>query len=110
MKQTRAMGWGGLTAALGLSLALLLPNVSLADRTTNAGEVLIISDEIFGNSLDVTRPGGASGAGGAGDTGGCGSGGDSSGTDSSNTSSNSSGGTGGNNTSNNCINNSSNDG
>ncbi len=103
MKQTRIMGWGGLTAALGLSLALLLPNVSLADRTTNAGEVLIISDEIFGNSLDVTRPGGA------GDTGGCGSGGDSSGTDSSNTSSNSSGGTGGNNTSNNCSNNSSTD-
>ena len=107
MKQTRAMGWGGLTAALGLSLALLLPNVSLADRTAYPGEILIISDEIFGNSLDVTRPGGA---GGAGDTGGCGSGGDSSGTDSSNTSSNSSGGTGGNNTSNNCSNNSSNDG
>ncbi len=109
MKQTRIMGWGGLTAALGLSLALLLPNVSLADRTTNAGEVLIISDEIFGNSLDVTRPGGG-GGGGGGDTGGCASGGDSSGTDSSNTSSNSSGGTGGNNTSNNCSNNSSNDG
>ena len=108
MKQTRAMGWGGLTAALGLSLALLLPNVSLADRTVYAGEILIISDEIFGNSIEVTRPGGG-GGGGGGDTGGCASGGDSSGTDSSNTSSNSSGGTGGNNTSNNCSNNSSTD-
>ena len=110
MKQTRVMGWGGLTAALGLSLALLLPNVSLANsRTVNPGEILIISDEIRGNSVNVTRPGGG-GGGGGGDTGGCASGGDSSGTDSSNTSSNSSGGTGGNNTSNNCSNNSSNDG
>ncbi len=98
------MGWGGLTAALGLSLALLLPNVSLADRTTNAGEVLIISDEILGNSVEIERAGNGGGAAG------CGSGGNSSsGTDSSNTSSNSSGGTGGNNTSNNCSNNSSND-
>ncbi len=104
MKLTRAMGWGGLTAALGLSLALLLPNVSLADRRAGAGEILIISDEILGNSVEIERAGNGGGAAS------CGSGGNSSsGTDSSNTSSNSSGGTGGNNTSNNCSNNSSND-
>ena len=105
---TELKKWGGLTAVLGLSLALLLPSLSLANtRTATSGEILILSDEINGNSVEVER---AEGAGGGGD---CGSGGDSSGTDSSNsstsTSSDSGGGGGSNNTSNNCSNNSSTD-
>ena len=27
-----------------------------ADRTTSPGEVILLSDEIFGNSVNVTRP------------------------------------------------------
>ncbi len=100
MNAIKLIGRGGLAAVLSLSFAIVvLPNVSLADRTANSVDILIISDEISGNSVEVERAGG----------GGCGSGGDSSGTDSSNTSSNSSGGTGGNNTSNNSSNNSSTD-
>ncbi len=98
MNAIKLIGWGGLTAVLGLSLALLLPSVSLADRTANSGEILIISDEIVGNSVEVIRNDAGSGGGA-----GCG---DSSGTDSSNSSSDS-GGAG--NTSNNCSNNSSTD-
>ncbi len=103
MNSIKRMSWGGMTAVLGLSLALLLPSVSLANtRTVNSGQILIISDELGGNSVDVER----AGAGGAG---GC----DSSGTDSSNSSSSSSsdsgGGGGSNNTSTNCSNNSSTD-
>ncbi len=104
MNAIKLIGRGGLAAVLSLSFAIIvLPNVSAADRLARAGEVLVISDEINGNSLDVEHSGAAGGAGG------CGSGGDSTGTDSSSTSSNSSGGTGGNNTSNNCSNNSSTD-
>ena len=103
MNSIKRMSWGGMTAVLGLSLALLLPSVSLAnDGKANSGQVLIISDEINGRSVDVVRPSG--GGGGGGDCGG-GSGG----TDSSNSSSDSGGGAGSNNTSNNCSNNSSTD-
>ena len=105
MNLIKLMGSTGLAAVLSLSFALVLPSVGAAnDRVVGAGQILIISDEINGNSVDVERAGGSGGGGGD-----CGSGGDSSGTDSSNTSSNSSGGTGGNNTSNNCSNNSSTD-
>ena len=89
-----------IAAVLGLSLAHFLPSVSLADRTANSSEILIISDELNGNSVEVIRNAGSGGGDG------CGSGGDSSGTDSSNSSSDS-GGAG--NTSNNCSNNSSTD-
>ncbi len=100
MNAMKLIGRGGLAAVLSLSFAIIvLPNVSAADRTATSADILVISDEIHGNSVEVERASG----------GGCGSGGDSSGTDSSNTSSNSSGGTGGNNTSNNCSNNSSTD-
>ncbi len=101
MNAIKLIGRGGLAAVLSLSFAIIvLPNVSAADRRASAGEVLVISDEINGNSLDVERSGAAGGAGG------CGCGGDSTGTDSSSTSSDS-GGAG--NTSNNCSNNSSTD-
>ena len=39
------------------------PNTS-ADYPANSGQILLISDEIHGNSVDVVRPGGG-GAGGA---------------------------------------------
>ncbi len=46
-----------LVLALGFSLFLLTAGISAADRETLPGEVLLLSDEIFGNSVDITRPG-----------------------------------------------------
>ncbi len=69
-----------LVLALGFALVLLTAGISAADREVLPGEVLLLSDEIFGNSAEITRPSGPSGsgsppAGGGGD--GDGSGGDS---------------------------------
>ncbi len=46
-----------LLIAFALALALLIPGISAADRESNPGEVLNISDEIFGRSVSVTRGG-----------------------------------------------------
>ena len=52
-----------LVLALGFSLVLLTAGISAADRETLPGEVLLLSDEIFGNSAEITRPSGPSGSG-----------------------------------------------
>lgn len=54
---------GAVLLALAFALALIAPGISAADREAAPGEVLLLSDEIFGNSVEVTRPG----AGGGGD-------------------------------------------
>ncbi len=57
MNAIKLIGRGGLAAVLSLSFAIIvLPNVSAADRPAGAGEILIISDEINGNSVNVKRP------------------------------------------------------
>ncbi len=57
MNAIKLIGRGGLAAVLSLSFAVIvLPNVSAADRPAGAGEILIISDEIVGNSVSVKRP------------------------------------------------------
>ncbi len=45
-----------LVLALGFALVLLTAGISAADREVLPGEVLFLSDEIFGNSADITRP------------------------------------------------------
>ncbi len=45
-----------LVLALGFALALLTAGISAADREVLPGEVLLLSDEIFGNSAEITRP------------------------------------------------------
>ena len=45
-----------LVLALGFALALLTAGISAADREVLPGEVLFLSDEIFGNSADITQP------------------------------------------------------
>ncbi len=52
-----------LVLALGFALALLTAGISAADREVLPGEVLLLSDEIFGNSAEITRPSGPSGSG-----------------------------------------------
>ncbi len=49
-----------LVLALGFALVLLTAGISAADREVLPGEVLFLSDEIFGNSADITRPSDAS--------------------------------------------------
>jgi hypothetical protein len=48
---------GAVLLALAFALALIAPGISAADREAGPGEVLLLSDEIFGNSVEVTRPG-----------------------------------------------------
>ncbi len=50
-EQSRALA---LVCSFGL--VMLTPALGLADREANSGEVLLLSDEIFGNSVNVTRP------------------------------------------------------
>ncbi len=52
-----------LVLALGFTLVLLTAGISAADREVLPGEVLLLSDEIFGNSAEITRPSGPSGSG-----------------------------------------------
>ncbi len=52
-----------LVLALGFALVLLTAGISAADREVLPGEVLLLSDEIFGNSAEITRPSGPSGSG-----------------------------------------------
>jgi hypothetical protein len=46
-------------------MVLLTAGISAADRETLPGEVLLLSDEIFGNSVDATNPNQGSGTGNA---------------------------------------------
>ena len=55
MKLMRCMGYGAVTA-LSLGLILLAPSTSLADRQVDAGTILLLSDEILGNSVEIERP------------------------------------------------------
>ena len=55
MKLMRCMGYGAVTA-LSLRLILLAPSTSLADRQVDAGTILLLSDEILGNSVEIERP------------------------------------------------------
>ncbi len=41
--------------SFALALALLVPGISAADRESNPGEVLMLSDELFGRSVGITR-------------------------------------------------------
>ena len=85
MRLKQITEWGqALVLGLGFALVLLAAGHSAADREVLPGEVLLLSDEIFGNSADITRPGGPSGSGappaaggGAGDGSGSGGSGDS---------------------------------
>ncbi len=43
-------------AVLSFSLVLLAPGTSAADRKAGAGEILLLSDEILGNSVEIERP------------------------------------------------------
>ena len=45
-------------AVLSFSLVLLAPGTSAADREVNSGEILLLSDEILGNSVEIERAGG----------------------------------------------------
>ena len=47
---------GAVLLVLAFALALIAPGISAADREAGPGEVLLLSDEIFGNSVEVTRP------------------------------------------------------
>ncbi len=42
-------------AVLSFSLVLLAPGTSSADRQAGAGEILLLSDEILGNSVEIER-------------------------------------------------------
>ena len=48
----------GISAAamLSFSLVLLSPSTSAADRQVTSGEILLLSDEILGNSVEIERP------------------------------------------------------
>ncbi len=48
----------GISAAamLSFSLVLLAPGTSAADRQVDSGEILLLSDEILGNSVEIERP------------------------------------------------------
>ena len=46
-------------AVLSFSLVLLAPGTSAADREVNSGEILLLSDEILGNSVEIERAGGS---------------------------------------------------
>ncbi len=56
MKLVKAIGCSG-SALLSLSLILLAPGTSAADRVVNSGHILILSDEIFGRSVEIERIG-----------------------------------------------------
>ena len=55
MKMMQLIGISA-AAVLSFSLVLLAPGTSAADRVTNSGEILLLSDEILGNSVEIERP------------------------------------------------------
>ena len=61
MERIRFIGSVGAATLMALAITLFLPGVPSADTEANSGQVLLISDEINGNSVDVDR---ASAAGG----------------------------------------------
>ncbi len=63
MKSVQMMGYAA-AAVLTFSLVLLLPGTSSADKQVNAGVILVISDEIFGRSVEIERVDGGAPPGG----------------------------------------------
>ena len=63
MKSVQMMGYAA-AAVLSFSLVLLLPGTSSADKQVNAGVILVISDEIFGRSVEIERVDGGAPPGG----------------------------------------------
>jgi hypothetical protein len=57
MKLLRGTGYS-VAAVLSFALVLLAPGTSAADKKVNAGEILLISDEIRGQSVEIERPDG----------------------------------------------------
>lgn len=57
MRTFEPMGYGA-AALLSFSLILLLPGTSSADKQVTSGEILVISDEILGHSVEIEREGG----------------------------------------------------
>ncbi len=51
---TKAIGCSG-PALLSLSLILLAPGASAADQEVSSAHILILSDEIFGRSVEIER-------------------------------------------------------
>ncbi len=45
-----------LALACSFGLVMLTPALSLADQESAPGQIMLLSDEIFGNSANVTRP------------------------------------------------------
>ncbi len=56
IKLVKAIGCSG-PALLSLSLVLLAPGASAADQKVNSAHILILSDEIFGRSVEIERIG-----------------------------------------------------
>ena len=62
MKFMQYTGYGAL-AILSLGLILLAPSTSLADKQVDAGTILLLSDEILGQSVEIERLGNGQAAG-----------------------------------------------
>ena len=56
IKLLKAIGCSG-PALLSLSLILLVPGASAADQEVSSAHILILSDEIFGRSVEIERIG-----------------------------------------------------
>ena len=62
MKLMQCMGYGAV-AVLSFALVLLAPATSFADKQVDAGTILLLSDEILGNSVEIERLGNGQAAG-----------------------------------------------
>ncbi len=58
MEKIRLTGSIVAAAVVSFAITLSIPGVLFADTTAYAGQILLISDEISGNSVDVDRPSG----------------------------------------------------
>ncbi len=58
MERIRLTGSIVAAAVVSFAITLSLPGVLFADTPAHAGQILLISDEISGNSVDVDRPSG----------------------------------------------------
>ncbi len=56
MERLKLTGSAVAAAVVSFAITLSLPGVLFADTQANSGQILIISDEINGNSVDVERP------------------------------------------------------
>ncbi len=52
-----------LALVFSFGLVMLTPALGLADREAAPGQIMLLSDEIFGNSVNVTRPSSGGGNG-----------------------------------------------